>query len=110
MGMTLESLLPKLEFAHGMEDAVRGEISRSPERIRRLAAEAYRGEDFDFHLCGSEPLTRLAVIICLLTEKYDAYREKGTPGDVIIETFKDVSLRAGLYREKTGEAGCQRMT
>ena len=48
---------------------------------------------------------RLAVITCLLTEKYDAYREKGTPGDVIIETFKDVSLRAGLYREKTGEAG-----
>ena len=36
--MTLETLLPKLEFAHGMEDAVRGEISRSPERIRRLAA------------------------------------------------------------------------
>ena len=105
MGMTLESLLPKLEFAHGMEDAVRGEISRDPERIRKLAAEAYQGEDFDFHLCGSEPLTRLAVITCLLTEKYDAYREKGTPGDVIIETFKDVSLRAGLYREKTGEAG-----
>ena len=103
--MTLETLLPKLEFAHGMEDAVRREISRDPERIRRLAAEAYQGEDFDFHLCGSEPLTRLAVITGLLTEKYDAYREKGAPGDVIFETFKDVTLRAGLYWEKTGEAG-----
>ena len=98
--MTLETLLPKLEFAHGMEDAVRREISRDPERIRRLAAEAYQGEDFDFRLCGSEPLTRLAVITGLLTEKYDAYREKGAPGDVIFETFKDVTLRAGLYWEK----------
>lgn len=105
MGMTLEALLPKLEFARGMEAAIRGEIKRSPERIRMLASEAYQGEGFDFRLCDSEPLTRLAVITYLLAGKYDAYREKGAPGAVIVETFKDVSLRAGLYREKEGEAG-----
>ena len=34
--MTLEALLPRLEFACGIEDAIRREIHRDPERIRAL--------------------------------------------------------------------------
>lgn len=105
MGMTLEALLPRLEFACGIEDAIRREIHRDPERIRALAAEAYQGEAFDFRLRASGPLTRLAVVTWLLTEKYDAYRAKGMSDAAVFETFKDVSLRAGLYRNRNGEAG-----
>ena len=95
--MTLEALLPRLEFACGIEDAIRREIHRDPE--------AYQGESFEFRLCASGPLTRLAVVTWLLTEKYDAYRAKGMSDAAVFETFKDVSLRAGLYRDKNCEAG-----
>lgn len=105
MGVTWETMLAKLEFPYGMDAAICSEIGRNTERIQLLAAEAYQGTELDFCICDSEPLTRLAVITYLLTEKYDAYREKGTPDAAIFETFKDVSLRAGLYWEKNGEAG-----
>lgn len=103
--MTLETLLPRLGFPYGTEAAIRGEIRRDPERIRALAAEAYQGEAFDFHLCASEPLTRLAVVVYLLTEKYDVYRMRGASDAVVLATFQDVSLRAGLYQDQNGETG-----
>lgn len=103
--MTLETLLPRLGFPYGTEAAIRGEIRRDPERIRTLAEEAYQGEAFDFPLCASEPLTRLAVVAYLLTEKYDVYRIKGASDAVVLATFQDVSLRAGLYQDKNGEVG-----
>ena len=41
--MTLEALLPRLEFACGIEDAIRREIHRDPERIRAWRRKRIRG-------------------------------------------------------------------
>ena len=103
--MTLETMISKLRFTNGIDLAVLQKIRKDEKSIEAIAQTAYQGEDFDFALCRRMPLTRLAVMTCLLLRKYDDYKVKGVPDDIIFDTFRDVSLRAKLYYEKTGQAG-----
>lgn len=103
--MTLETMLSELHYNNEIKNAVLQKISRDEKTIEEISKSAYHGEDYNFALCGRIPLTRLAVVTYLLLRKYDDYKAKGTPDKVIFDTFRDVSLRAKLYYEKTGKVG-----
>lgn len=103
--MTLETMLSELRYPDGIRYAVSQKIRRDEKTIAEIAKSAYLGEDYNFALCGRMPLTRLAVVTYLLLCKYDDYKAKGIPDEVIFDTFRDVALRATLYYEKTGKVG-----
>ena len=99
--MTLETMLAELCCNSEIENAVLQKIRKNEKEIEKISRSAYQGEDFNFALCGRMPLTRLAVVTYLLLRKYDDHKAKGTPDKIIFDTFRDVSLRAKLYYEKT---------
>lgn len=103
--MTLDVMLAELNYNNEIEYAVLQKIRKGEKKIEGISKSAYHGEDFNFALCGRMPLTRLAVVTYLLLRKYDEYKVKGTPDKIIFDTFRDVSLRAELYYEKTGKVG-----
>lgn len=103
--MTLETMISELHYISDIEQAVLQKIRKDEELIEKIAETAYQGEGFDFVLCKRMPLTRLAVVTYLLLRKYNDYKAKKVPDSVIFDTFRDVSLRAKLYYEKTGKIG-----
>lgn len=103
--MTLGTLLSELHYKKEIELAVLQKIRKDERTIEKISDFAYHGEDLNFSLCGRMPLTRLAVVTYLLLRKYDDYRAKGIPDKVIFDTFRDVSLRAKLYYDRTGKIG-----
>ena len=103
--MTLETLLPQLEFNSIIEDAVKQKIIKSRRQIEVIAETAYNSDNFDFPLCKRMPLTRLVVVVYLLSQKFAEYKAIGTTDDIILDTFRDVSLRANLYYKQNGKIG-----
>ena len=103
--MTLETLLPQLQFDSIIEIAVKKKSQKNWRQIEEIAETAYSSNDFDFPLCKRMPLTRLAVVVYLLTKKYVEYKSIGVEHDIILDTFRDVSLRANLYYKKSGNVG-----
>lgn len=103
--MELTQLLKELHFSGDTRRAIRRKLCRDGERVTELMKTAYTGEAPDFPLCRERPLTRLTVVTCLLPEKFEEYRARGIPEAVILDTFRDVSLRARLHRERSGRAG-----
>lgn len=103
--MNLETMISELHYKSDIEQAVLQKISKDENLIEKIAETAYRGEDFNFALCEHTPLTRLAVVTYLLLRKYDDYKAKEIPDSIIFDTFRDVSVRAKLYCEKTGKVG-----
>ena len=51
------------------------------------------------------PLTRLVVVVYLLSQKFAEYKAIGTTDEIILDTFRDVSLRANLYYKQYGKIG-----
>lgn len=103
--MDIEKIFKELRFLPVVEASIRSEIAK--DSIRGIAKTAYEGEDFHFRLLEQKPGVRLAVIVYLLQSKYEEYKRMRVPELVIWDTFRDVSLRAGLYYEKYGEAGIE---
>lgn len=104
--LSLDELLAKLRFLEPVEHALRKKL-RDPA-LPAIAKEAYAGEGFAFPLCRRMPLTRLSALAWLLVEAWDRYGARGVPEGIILDTFRDVSLRARLYYEATGKAGLRR--
>lgn len=103
--MTLESLLPQLEFEPVVEEAVKQKIIKSRQQVKVIAESAYSSNDLDFPLCKRMPLTRLAVVTYLLAKKYEDYKSAGAADSIILDTFGDVSHRANLYYKQSGNIG-----
>ncbi len=103
--MELERLFKELRFPGDIQRAIRRKLRRDGQQVAELTKTAYAGEAPDFPLRRQRPLMRLAVVVCLLPEKFEDYRARGIPEAVILDTFRDVSLRARLYRERSGRAG-----
>ncbi len=103
--MTTEEILSKLHFPDGLSLTVLQKLRKDAAAIEEISRTAYQGEEYHFALLRRMPLTRLAVVVYLLTRKYDEYKAKGIPDDVIFDTFGDVTLRASLYYESTGKPG-----
>ena len=103
--MTLETLLPQLELQSNIEDAVKQKMIKSRQQVEEIALAAYSSSDFEFPLCKRMPLTRLVVVIYLLTQKYAEYKAFGATDEIILDTFRDVSLRANLYYQQHGKIG-----
>ena len=106
--MTLHTMLSELHYRDQIQEAVQKEINRLGDTVEVLADKAYQGEDFQFFLCDQVPAVRLAVITCLLVEKYEEYRARGISDSIIFDTFQDVTLRAEIYFQKTGRAGLEK--
>lgn len=106
--MTLESLLPQLEFEPVVEEAVKHKIAKSRRQIEIIAETAYGSNDLDFPLCKRMPLTRLAVVTYLLAQKYTDYKSIGAAESIILDTFRDVSHRANLHYKQSGKIGISR--
>lgn len=102
-GLSLDRLLKEIRYREPIEKAVRKKCAESS--IAEIAASAYEGDGFDFALCRRMPHTRVAVVSFLLLQKYAEYKTRGVSDPIIFDTFRDVSLRAGLYYEKTGKIG-----
>ena len=103
--MTLEKLLSGLHFEIVIEEAVNRKIKKDMRFIKEIANTAYSGDNLSFSLCNRKPLTRLVVVIYLLTQKYAEYKALGVSDDIILDTFGDVSLRANLFFKKSGKIG-----
>ena len=103
--MTLETLLPQLKFQAAIEDAVKQKFTNNRRQVVSIAETAYSSNDFDFPLCKRMPLTRLVVVVYLLSQKYAEYKAIGTTDEIIFDTFRDVSLRANLYYKQYGKIG-----
>lgn len=101
--ISLERLLHELQYPEPIEKAVKERLKRPG--ITEIASTAYSGEAFDYPVCKRMPLTRLTVVTWLLQRKYGAYKAMGVADEIIFETFRDVTLRAALYHQKTGKAG-----
>lgn len=71
----IETLLTALRYPPEVEQALRRKLG--DPQLKAVAGTAYDGENFAFPLCKQKPLTRLAVVTFLLTEKWEAYRERG---------------------------------
>ena len=99
------TVLPQLEFQSNIEDAVKQKMIKSRRQVEEIAATAYSSNDFDFLLCKRMPLTRLVVVVYLLTQKYAEYKAIGVTDEIILDTFSDVSLRANLYYKQHGKIG-----
>lgn len=70
-----------------------------------LAEAAYSSTNFDYPIRKYTPADRLAVLVILLSKKYDAYQSMGVSREIILNTFRDVTLRANLYQGANGEIG-----
>ena len=103
--MTLETLLSQLKFQAVIEDAVKQKFTKNRRQVASIAETAYRSNDFDFPLCKRMPLTRLVVVVYLLSQKYAEYKAFDITDEIILDTFRDVSLRANLYYKQNGKIG-----
>ncbi len=103
--MTLEKLIAELNYVSDIGQAVQRKILKDSNLIKKIAETAYCGENFNYALCRRMPLTRLAVITYLLLHKYDDYKSKEIPDNIIYDTFRDVYLRASLYYNRTNKVG-----
>ena len=103
--MTFETLLPQLQFELIIEEAVQKKFVQNRRLVETITKNAYSGDDFNFPLCKRMPLTRLVVVTYLLVQKYEEYKMIGVADDIILDTFRDVSLRANLYYKQSGKIG-----
>lgn len=98
--MEQPKILEILGLSPKTEKAVLAVLSK--KQTAKICKNAYSGEAPDYPILKRKPLTRLAVLINLLSEKYEEYLSLGVPGKVIAETFRDVTLRAEIFEAKTG--------
>ena len=101
--MTQTEVLDILAFPYEIESAVISALSKPG--ILKSAQKAYSGEPADLPILKYRSINRLASVVLLLSEKYDAYKTLGVPDEIIRETFRNVTLLAKLYYAKTGKAG-----
>lgn len=99
--MEQQKILEILGLSPKTKKAVLAVLSK--KQTAKICENAYSGEAPDYPILKRKPLTRLAVLINLLSEKYEEYLSLGVPGKVIAETFRDVTLRAEIFEAKTGK-------
>ena len=101
--LSLERLLSELQYPDYIQKTVKEKLLKPG--ITEIARLAYLGEGGDYPLCRRMPLTRLAVVTWMLQKKYGEYKSIGVPDDIIFETYRDVTLRATLYYQRTKKVG-----
>lgn len=106
--MILETLLPQLEFQSNIEDAVKQKMIKSRRQVEEIAATAYSSNDFDFLLCKRMPLTRLVVVVYLLTQKYAEYKAIGVTDVIILDTTSCITTSARRSPTPTKTADCSK--
>ena len=101
--MDLNKILEMLDLSPETEKEVLSVLSK--KQNAEICKTAYLGEAPDYPILSRKPLTRLAAVVALLSEKYEEYKSLGVPEDIIAETFRDVSLRAEIFERKTAKPG-----
>lgn len=103
--MNLDLIIEKLEFHENIKREVKEALNKEIESIDIKAEEAFDKENDTYKICNENPFTRLLIIIYLLERTYYIYKLRSIPDDIIIESFKDISLIANANYKKTGEIG-----
>lgn len=103
--MQLEQLIPLLHFSPEIEQALCQIIAERETTISEFSKNAYIGEYLCFPICRHILLNRLATFVYLLPQIYQKYRDKGVEESVILDTFRDISLRANSLFQNTGKIG-----
>lgn len=102
---SLTDILNILSFSESILKEIQGFFERNEKRLVALGSEAFDGEVPSFPLLKRKPLTRLAVLCFLMVDQYRKYIGLGVPEKIIEDTFQDITLRANLYYEQTGNVG-----
>lgn len=103
--MEFESILRALNFESIIEEKLSIEFQKKESIIEEISRTAYDSDTFDFPICNRKPFTRLIVITYLLTKAYPEYATLNVKHEIIVDTFRDVSLLANLYYKETGKIG-----
>lgn len=103
--MTHNEILSQLQYEKAIEEAVDRKLRKDQRVIQTISNTAYEGQGMSIPLCRCKPLTRLAVVTHLVGKWYQEYHALGIPDQVIWDTFRDISLRASLFHERTGSVG-----
>lgn len=103
--MEFESILRALNFESIIEEKLSIEFQKKESIIEEISRTAYDSDTFDFPICNRKPFTRLIVITYLLTKVYPEYATLNVKHEIIVDTFRDVSLLANLYYKETGKIG-----
>lgn len=101
--MDLNKILEMLDLSPETEKAVLSALSM--KNLAEICKNAYTGEAPDYPILSRKPLTRLAAVVALLSGKYEEYKSIGVPEDIIVETFRDVSIRAEKFERKNAKPG-----
>lgn len=103
--MEFESILRALNSESIIEEKLSIEFQKKESIIEEISRTAYDSDTFDFPICNRKPFTRLIVITYLLTKVYPEYATLNVKHEIIVDTFRDVSLLANLYYKETGKIG-----
>ena len=107
--MTLEEIIKELNFDKDIEAVILNTLNDEGEKIKRIAETAYEKDGRFYRLCSEDPLTRLVVITYLAKQAYDIYDSYHIDHEIIIDTLKDISLRANMNYQRTGNIGLSKM-
>ena len=103
--MNLDLIIDKLGFYEDVKNAIKISLREDIDNIKIKAENAFEKEDDTYKICKEVPFTILITLTSLLENAYDLYKKRNIPDDIIIETFKDISLIANSNYKKTGEIG-----
>ena len=103
--MNLDVIIDKLEFHDDIKKSVKEALIKDCKKIQIIAEDAFDKEDDSYTICKEDPFTILVTITYLLERTYDIYKLRSIPDDIIIESFKDISLIANSNYKKTGKIG-----
>lgn len=107
--MTLENLIESLEFENEIEIAVKQALNDNRSQIESLAEAAYEKDGNRYRLCKEDPFMRLVVITSLTKKAFDTFKSHNIPDNIIIDTLKDISLRANINYHRTGNMELSKM-
>lgn len=105
MQITYQELTTKLQFSPATTEQLLSYLKLHEPYIARKANVAYHGEVPTFEICKYSPFLRLAVLCYSLPIIYGRYHSLDIPDAVIIDTLKDITLRATLYEETHHKPG-----
>lgn len=104
----LDSLLKEMMMQENTITQILAYIEQHFDQISKFAEEAYVGEDYDYPILRHSPFIRLHIICFRLLSFQDNFIGKNIPNKIMIDTFKDVSLRLDLYQNKHHKIGLEK--
>lgn len=101
----LTSLLNEIMMQESTIKEILFYLEKHVHQISKFANEAYLGDDFDYKIIHHHPFQRLVIICYKLLSYQKNFTTHGIPRQIMIDTFKDVTLRQELYLKNHKKMG-----